>query len=114
MTDGLARLVSLVKTARARWEFKLQDFWVGVFWRRHGGVLDVWICLLPCLPIHLTLGAPHAPRLRICEVCGSRPQTADEGCVWVSASQCLTYEIRSKYAESYACGPCRLRAGIEA
>ncbi len=55
-------------------EFKPQDCWVGVFWRRSvvrrehrpkegrkGRLfvvscprLDVWICVLPCLPMHIT------------------------------------------------------------
>lgn len=61
-------------------EFKIEDLWMGVFWhktpeqighvqsvvfmrpgeRPTGGItpvfannLDVWICLLPCLPIHI-------------------------------------------------------------
>lgn len=40
-------------------KFKLEprDIWVGVFWDRHaiGGVriFDVYICVLPCLPIRL-------------------------------------------------------------
>ena len=51
---------------RARPEFKLADMWVGVFWRKEMDVwaedaehiweadrVDVWICLLPCLPIHV-------------------------------------------------------------
>jgi len=52
-----------------RLEFKLADMWVGAFWRRsteegieegdkHATIvnrprLDVWVCLLPCLPIHI-------------------------------------------------------------
>lgn len=49
-------------------EFKKEDCWIGVFWkrqklnrlclktRRYGERLEthVWVCLLPCLPIHLT------------------------------------------------------------
>lgn len=40
-----------------RIEWKPQDCWVGVFWQRTpfvGGAerLDVWVCLLPMLPIH--------------------------------------------------------------
>jgi len=35
-------------------EWKLQDLWVGVFWKRVGNSWDVWVCLLPCLPIHLS------------------------------------------------------------
>lgn len=40
-----------------RLEFKPQDCWVGVYWRRShlslADKLDVWICLLPMLPLHL-------------------------------------------------------------
>ena len=46
---------------RARIEFKLEDFWIGAFWRTswaEGAVAtvqyDLWICLIPCLPLHLT------------------------------------------------------------
>lgn len=36
-------------------QFKKEDVWVGLFWRReHSGVL-AWICFLPCLPIRLHL-----------------------------------------------------------
>ena len=60
---------------RVRWECKLADCWIGVFWRRDHtdyGVgrlcaakvlqgmdtLDVWICVVPCLPLHLTWQRP--------------------------------------------------------
>lgn len=33
-------------------EFKLEDFWVGAFWRRDGAMFDLWVCLIPCFPIH--------------------------------------------------------------
>jgi len=44
-------------------EFKIEDCWVGAFWKTNniqtveGDVkfsTDIWICLLPCLPIHIT------------------------------------------------------------
>lgn len=41
------------------WSFEcvLRDCWVGVFWKWELGeyleVLHIWVCLLPCLPIHL-------------------------------------------------------------
>lgn len=56
---------------RIRLEFKLADFWIGAFWRRDKKVVELvdesdlhvhgeevnyfhlWICLLPCLPIHI-------------------------------------------------------------
>ncbi len=61
---------------KIRLELKPEDLWVGAFWRRTdlrgcSGVIeysafdpntrrhldvqyDLWVCLLPCLPIHLT------------------------------------------------------------
>lgn len=38
---------------RANFEFKLQDLWVGIFWKKLGHTVDVWICLIPCVPIHV-------------------------------------------------------------
>jgi len=40
---------------QVRLEFKLADLWVGAFWARRNDGLHVWICLLPCLPIHIVL-----------------------------------------------------------
>jgi hypothetical protein len=46
-----------MKLTSAKFEWKLADLWIGVFWKRSNGlackVLDVWICLLPCVPLHL-------------------------------------------------------------
>ena len=46
---------------RARWsvrvEFKAQDCWIGAYWRHSAcgtsEAVDVWVCLLPMLPIHV-------------------------------------------------------------
>lgn len=44
-----------------RFELKLQDLWVGVFWNKTvtlSGQLshryDIWICFVPCVPLHIT------------------------------------------------------------
>ena len=34
-------------------EFKLQDFWVGAYWKRGIHKFDIWICIIPCFPIHI-------------------------------------------------------------
>ena len=41
-------------------EFKLQDMWIGVFWKvsrapndPQWGRVDVWVCFVPTLPIHI-------------------------------------------------------------
>jgi len=40
-----------------RLEFKPEDFWIGAFWRSKDcgdsvRRFDLWVCLLPMLPIH--------------------------------------------------------------
>lgn len=38
---------------RWKFEFKLEDFWIGVFWKRGKlGEFDLWICIMPCVPFH--------------------------------------------------------------
>ena len=50
---------------RIRFEFKPQDLSVGVFWKttsvgcpcgscRDDVLVDVWVCLLPCVPLHVS------------------------------------------------------------
>lgn len=44
-----------------RLEFKLEDAWIGVFWKRtpqgrEAKKTDIWVCLVPCLPVHITIG----------------------------------------------------------
>ena len=35
-------------------EWKPADLWIGAFWRRaRREDFDLWVCLLPCLPIHV-------------------------------------------------------------
>ncbi len=33
-------------------EFVLEDFWVGCFWRKSADRFDLWVCLVPCFPVH--------------------------------------------------------------
>jgi hypothetical protein len=45
---------------KIRIEFKPQDLWIGVFWKTGatmaGALLtrDVWACIIPILPIHVS------------------------------------------------------------
>lgn len=52
-TIALTPWVGSNKNVRARLEFKLPDLWVGVFWNYKYPFLEVWICLVPCFPIHI-------------------------------------------------------------
>lgn len=47
------RLLSL------RWRFVPRDVWVGAYWAwsQMRCQLDIYVCLLPCLPLHATLTA---------------------------------------------------------
>ena len=53
--DGYgAPFIGLTKRWFARFEFKKEDAWIGVFWKRdqHKLSLDVWVCILPMVPLH--------------------------------------------------------------
>lgn len=50
-----------------RFFFEPRDAWVGLFWRTAPGELEVFLCLLPFLPIHFrfrSAGAHLAATLR--------------------------------------------------
>jgi hypothetical protein len=59
-----------MKNWKIRLEFKIEDLWVGLFWKSKyqaagGGKwerseYDLWICLIPCVPIHLRWVSPRA------------------------------------------------------
>jgi hypothetical protein len=47
--------------------FKLQDFWIGAFWKTRDieagtgakwRYFDIWICIIPCFPLHIRLFKP--------------------------------------------------------
>jgi len=58
---------------KTRWRFdnirperKWEDLWVGVFWKKTAVIsrrrtghamirLDIWICVIPCFPLHVVL-----------------------------------------------------------
>ena len=41
-------------------ELRIKDLWVGVRWQRLAGWLDVWVCLVPCFPVHFVFGPAGA------------------------------------------------------
>lgn len=40
--------------AQLQWEPR--DLWIGLFWRLSDGVLHVYICVVPLVPLHVTIG----------------------------------------------------------
>ena len=49
-------------------EFKLEDLWVGAFWKRQNVQItdhtichntDIWICIIPCFPLHIRKVIPE-------------------------------------------------------
>lgn len=41
---------------RIRLEWKPSDCWVGAFWKKSYNRFDLWICLVPMVPIHYWRG----------------------------------------------------------
>lgn len=65
MTKPITNWYQLNSTTKVRIEFKLADFWIGAFWSteyldklppvlvaQERKAYHLWVCLLPCLPIH--------------------------------------------------------------
>ncbi len=40
---------------RARIEFKLADAWIGAFWKQSQNTLHIWVCIVPCFPLHVEI-----------------------------------------------------------
>ncbi len=40
---------------KMRLEWKLADCWIGAFWKREPGGFHLWICLIPCIPLHIQI-----------------------------------------------------------
>jgi hypothetical protein len=66
-------------------EWKLQDFWLGVFWKRTKLHTDIWICLIPCIPIHITLWRVQCPR---CDAIVKRVYTDSAGVITACCIEC--------------------------
>ena len=41
-------------------KIKWQDAWIGVYYNKRFDGYDIWICLIPFLPIHIWKEAAHA------------------------------------------------------
>jgi hypothetical protein len=37
---------------RLQLEWKLEDMWFGLFWKNTHERIDIWLCLIPCFPLH--------------------------------------------------------------
>lgn len=48
--DGMPR-----KRVEVRWLWEPRDLWVGVFWNRALDYLLVYVCLVPCLPLVVSI-----------------------------------------------------------
>ncbi|GCF07349.1 hypothetical protein KDI_09130 [Dictyobacter arantiisoli] len=40
---------------KAQFEFKIVDLWVGAFLKRSDNILHIWVCFIPCIPLHVQI-----------------------------------------------------------
>lgn len=40
---------------KARWLFEPRDCWVGLFWKVSELCLHFYVCIVPCLPVQVTI-----------------------------------------------------------
>lgn len=50
----------------AQLQFEPHDLWVGVFWRRTEIAIHLYVCLLPMIPLHITMATFKAPKEHRC------------------------------------------------
>jgi hypothetical protein len=69
--DTRTFFVFRVRRLRVAFEWKFPDLWVGAFFARsrHRPAWEVWICLVPCFPLHFVLDDAPAR----CRACGGGP-----------------------------------------
>ena len=46
---------------KVRFYFERRDLWVGLFWYYSFGVRHFYVCVLPCLPLHITIWTSPKP-----------------------------------------------------
>jgi hypothetical protein len=39
----------------AQFQWEPRDLWVGLFWRRTAIALHLYVCVLPCVPLHISI-----------------------------------------------------------
>lgn len=57
MTEQVERRWRFIdrKKFKAQFQFEPRDLWVGLFWRRTELCLHLYVCLLPTVPLHVTI-----------------------------------------------------------
>lgn len=40
---------------KVQFQWDPRDLWIGAFWRRSDLCLHIFVCFLPCVPLHVTL-----------------------------------------------------------
>lgn len=55
----LWRLIDRPGRLIVQFQWEPRDVWVGLFWRRTEIALHLYICLLPFVPLHITIARPR-------------------------------------------------------
>ncbi len=60
---------------KAQFQWEPRDLWVGLFWRRTDIALHLYICIVPLVPLHITIlwasCTCHGDPTVDCPFCGS-------------------------------------------
>lgn len=106
--NGRVAVIPPLPPTETKWsvkvEFKLQDMWVGVFWDRtdqhvhfapgnrdgkcERHLLDVWVCILPCLPLHIRRDVREPGRFD-CTNYGRHRGPFEEVKPWSDVDRCM-------------------------
>lgn len=48
-------------TLKVQFQWELRDLWVGLFWRKTQIALHLYVCIVPCVPLHVTILRKQQP-----------------------------------------------------
>lgn len=43
---------------KAQFQFEPRDCWIGLFWQRTEVAFHLYVCLIPLVPLHVTIALP--------------------------------------------------------
>lgn len=47
---------------RIKWFFEIRDLWIGIYWTPNYPWIDIYICLMPCIPLRISILAKDASK----------------------------------------------------
>lgn len=48
------QIMKFKRNIKIGFQFSLHDWWIGLHWKQFGHITQVWVCLIPCVAVHVS------------------------------------------------------------